>query len=92
MNFYTPQEVARLVVKAGFWLEDLNDEMRVTARKTGAAGVSDQAGALAGLGDAGQRLAQRNTELERERRRLGSRPLVRLASKARRRRRGPRDG
>jgi ubiquinone/menaquinone biosynthesis C-methylase UbiE len=90
MNFYTPQEVARLVVKAGFWLEDLNDEMRVTARKTGVAGVSDQAGALAGLGDAGQRLAQRNAELERELERLRSRPLARVASAARRRRaRGP---
>jgi SAM-dependent methyltransferase len=93
MNFYTPQEVGRLVVAAGFWLEELNDEMRVTARKTSVAGISDQAAPLIGLRDAEpQRLAQRNAELEREPRRLGSRPLVRLASKTRRRRRGTRDG
>jgi ubiquinone/menaquinone biosynthesis C-methylase UbiE len=89
MNFYTPQEVARLVVKAGFWLEDLNDELRVTVRKTGVAGVSDQAAALAGLGDAAPRLARRNAELERELERLRARPLARLRS-ATRRRRGPR--
>jgi SAM-dependent methyltransferase len=86
MNFYTPQEIARLVVKAGFWLEDLNDELRVAARKTGVAGVSDQAGALAGLADAAQRLARRNLELERELERLRARPLARLWSVTRRRR------
>jgi ubiquinone/menaquinone biosynthesis C-methylase UbiE len=90
MNFYTPQEIARLVVKAGFWLEDLNDELRVAARKTGVAGVSDQAAALAGLADAAQRLARRNLELERELERLRARPLARLRSVTRRRRvRGP---
>jgi ubiquinone/menaquinone biosynthesis C-methylase UbiE len=91
MNFYTPQEVARLVVKAGFWLEDLNDELRVTARKTGGAGVADQAAALAGLTDPAQRLARRNAELERELERLRGRPLARLRSATRRRRspRGP---
>jgi len=86
MNFYTPQEVSRLVIAAGFWLEDMNDEMRVTARKTGVAGISDQAGPLAGVPDATQqRLAQRNTELERELEHLRSWPLVRLASATRRR-------
>jgi ubiquinone/menaquinone biosynthesis C-methylase UbiE len=91
MNFYTPQEVGRLVVKAGFWLEDLNDELRVTARKTGVAGVSDRAEALACLGDAGQRLARRNAEPEREPERPRSRPLARLRSATRRgrRARGP---
>jgi ubiquinone/menaquinone biosynthesis C-methylase UbiE len=86
MNFYTPQEVARLVVKAGFWLEDLNDELRVTARKTGVAGMSDQAAASAGLADAAQRLARRNLELERELERFRARPLARLRSLTRRRR------
>jgi ubiquinone/menaquinone biosynthesis C-methylase UbiE len=85
MNFYTPQEVGRLVVAAGFWLEDLNSEMRVTARKTGGAGISDQAAALACLGDAEQRLARRNEELERELEGLRSRPLARLGSATRRR-------
>jgi ubiquinone/menaquinone biosynthesis C-methylase UbiE len=93
MNFYTPQEVGRLVVAAGFWLENLNDEMRVTARKTGSVGISDQAGALVGLGNAGQRLADRNAELERELERRRPRPLVRLRSATRGRlgARGPRD-
>jgi ubiquinone/menaquinone biosynthesis C-methylase UbiE len=86
MNFYTPQEVARLVVKAGFWLEDLNDELRATARKTGVVGVADRAAAQAGLGDAAERLARRNAELERELARLRARPrpLARLRSLARR--------
>lgn len=93
MNFYTPQEVGRLVVAAGFWLENLNDEMRVTARKTGDAGISDQARALVGLGNAGQRPADRNAELERELERRRPRPLVRLrsATRGRLRARGPRD-
>ena len=51
MNFYTPQEIARVVVAAGFWLAALNDEMRVEASKTAGAGVSDQAQALVGLDD-----------------------------------------
>jgi SAM-dependent methyltransferase len=79
MNFYTPQEVGRLVAAAGLWLEDLNDEMRVRARKTGGPGVSQQAGQLLGGHDAArQRLAERNAELEGELARIRARPLVRL--------------
>jgi SAM-dependent methyltransferase len=86
MNFYTPQEVARLLAAAGFWLEHLNDEMRVEAHKTGAVGLSEQAQELVGLHDAERRrLAQRNAELERALERLRSQPLVRLALAARRR-------
>jgi ubiquinone/menaquinone biosynthesis C-methylase UbiE len=86
MNFYTPQEVGRLVVAAGFWLEYLNDEMRVEAHKTGSAGISEQAQPLVGLHDAEKRrLAQRNAELEQALQRIGSRPLVRLVSAARQR-------
>jgi ubiquinone/menaquinone biosynthesis C-methylase UbiE len=86
MNFYTPQEIGRLVVAAGFWLEYLNDEMRVEARKTGSTGISEQAQPLVGLYDAEtQRLTQRNVELERALDRIRSQPLVRLASAARRR-------
>jgi ubiquinone/menaquinone biosynthesis C-methylase UbiE len=55
MNFYTPQEIARLVVAAGFWLEYLSDEMRVAARKTGRPGVSAQAQPLIGAHDPEQR-------------------------------------
>jgi ubiquinone/menaquinone biosynthesis C-methylase UbiE len=88
MNFYTPQEIGRLVVAAGFWLENLNDELRIQARKTGVAGISEQARPLVGLRAAEeQRLAQRNAELERALDRIRSQPLVRLASAARRLRR-----
>jgi ubiquinone/menaquinone biosynthesis C-methylase UbiE len=86
MNFYTPQEIGRLLVAAGFWLEHLSDEMRVQARKADGAGISEQAQELLGLHDAEkQRLAQRNAELERALQRIRSQPLVRLASAARRR-------
>jgi SAM-dependent methyltransferase len=91
MNFYTPQEVGRLLVAAGFWLEHLNDEMRVQACKTASAGISEQAQELVGLpGAERQQLEQRNAELERALERMRSWPLVRLASAARRlwRRRG----
>jgi SAM-dependent methyltransferase len=72
MNFYTPQEVGRLVVAAGFWLEDLNDEMRVTARKTGVAGISDQAAPLAGPPDAGQQRLPGRSTIGRRLRRIAS--------------------
>jgi SAM-dependent methyltransferase len=86
MSFYTPQEISRLVVAAGFWLEYLNDEMRVAARKTGSAGVSEQAQPLVGLHDAEkQRLEQRTAELEQALDRIRSHPLLRLAAAARRR-------
>jgi ubiquinone/menaquinone biosynthesis C-methylase UbiE len=86
MSFYTPQEISRLLVAAGFWLEYLNDEMRVAARKTGSAGVSEQAQPLVGLYDAEkQRLEQRTAELERALDRIRSHPLLRLAAAARRR-------
>jgi ubiquinone/menaquinone biosynthesis C-methylase UbiE len=90
MNFYTPQEVGRLVVAAGFWLEHLTDEMRVVARKQGSAGISEQALPLIGPDDAEkQRLRQRARELELALVRIRSNPLVRLASAARRRLRRP---
>ena len=86
MNFYTPQEIARVVVAAGFWLAALNDEMRVEARKTADAGVSEQAQTLVGLHDSQtQQLAERNAELERTLAEIRSRPLVRLAASVRRR-------
>jgi ubiquinone/menaquinone biosynthesis C-methylase UbiE len=86
MSFYTPQEIGRLLVAAGFWLEYLNDEMRVAARKTGSAGISEQAQPLVGLHDAEKhRLAQRNAELEQAMDRIRSHPLLRLAAAARRR-------
>jgi SAM-dependent methyltransferase len=86
MNFYTPQEVARLVVAAGFWLEHLNDEMRVEAHKTGGAGISAQARRLVEPHGADRRrLERRVAELERALERARPRPLRRLASAVRRR-------
>jgi SAM-dependent methyltransferase len=86
MNFYTPQEISRLVVAAGFWLEYLNDEMRVEVHKTGDPGISAQAQPMVGLYDAEKRrLVQRNVELERALNRIRSHPLIRVASGARRR-------
>jgi SAM-dependent methyltransferase len=90
MHFYTPQEVGRLVGAAGFWLEQLNGEMRVAARKRAEAGISEQAAPLVGLDDAErQRLQQRIVELEAALDRIRSHPLVRLAAAARRRLRPP---
>jgi ubiquinone/menaquinone biosynthesis C-methylase UbiE len=85
MNFYTPQELSRLLVAAGFWLEHLSEEMRAQARKTGSAGLSEQAQPLVGMRDSeNQRLAQRNAELEQALQRIRSQPLVRVASAVRR--------
>jgi SAM-dependent methyltransferase len=85
MNFYTPQELSRLLVAAGFWLEHLSEEMRAQARKTGSAGPSEQAQPLVGMHDSeNQRLAQRNAELEQALQRIRSQPLVRVASAVRR--------
>jgi ubiquinone/menaquinone biosynthesis C-methylase UbiE len=85
MNFYTPQELSRLLVAAGFWLEHLNEEMRAQARKTGSAGLSEQAQPLVGMHDSeNQRLARRNAELEQALQRIRSQPLVRVASAVRR--------
>jgi SAM-dependent methyltransferase len=94
MSFYTPQEVSRLLVAAGFWLERLDDELRAEARKTGTPGISEQAQPLVGLYDAeNRRLAERNAELERALERIRSQPLLRLAAAARRRlRRRPSGG
>jgi SAM-dependent methyltransferase len=86
MNFYTPQEVGRLLVATGFWLEYLNDEMRVEAHKTGSAGISEQAQPLVGLHDADkQRLERHVAELEQALERVRSQPLLRLAAGVRRR-------
>jgi ubiquinone/menaquinone biosynthesis C-methylase UbiE len=93
MNFYTPQELSRLLVRAGFWLDHLTEEMRAAARKTGSAGLSEQAQPLVGVHDAEcRRLAQRNAELERALQRIRSRPLVRVLSAVRRRLRRPAAG
>lgn len=39
MNFYTPAEVIQLTAKAGFWVEELTDDIMVRARKRQHAGV-----------------------------------------------------
>jgi ubiquinone/menaquinone biosynthesis C-methylase UbiE len=93
MNFYTPQEIGRLAVAAGFRLEHLTDEMRIQARKTAEPGLSEQAQQAIGLHDAARRrleehnaqLERRLAELERQLARIRSHPLVRLAVAGRRR-------
>ena len=75
MHFYTPVEVASLLVRAGFWVEAVDGQIVALARKTGTAGVDPASGErLAGLEYPllGQRLAQlenAQAELERMRRR-----------------------
>ena len=39
MNFYTPAEVIQLTAKAGFWVEELTDDIMVRARKRKHAGI-----------------------------------------------------
>jgi hypothetical protein len=39
MYFYTPSELTSLLVRAGFWLEHLDDEIIARARKTGVGGI-----------------------------------------------------
>jgi ubiquinone/menaquinone biosynthesis C-methylase UbiE len=39
MYFYTPSEVVSLLVRAGFWVEDLYEEVVAVARNTGVGGV-----------------------------------------------------
>jgi ubiquinone/menaquinone biosynthesis C-methylase UbiE len=39
MYFFTPAEVAHLLVRAGFWVESMNDAMDIVARRTSAPGL-----------------------------------------------------
>jgi SAM-dependent methyltransferase len=40
MHFYSPAEIVQLATKAGFWVEELDGEIRVQARKREQAGVA----------------------------------------------------
>jgi SAM-dependent methyltransferase len=99
MNFFTPQEVARLVTAAGFRLESLTEEMRAEARKTGEPGLAPEVEAMIGapadrerlaaqvrtLTAERDRLAERNAELTRQLDRIRSQPVIKLAAATRRR-------
>jgi ubiquinone/menaquinone biosynthesis C-methylase UbiE len=85
MNFYTPQEISRLLVAAGFWLENLSDEMRAEARKTGSAGISQQTQQLVGLHAAGTPPAGRAAEPALPPQPIRRQPLARLVAATRRR-------
>ncbi len=64
MHFYTPAEVASLLVRAGFWVEDIDGVIIAVARKTDQAGIG---GALVErvVGLEHPTMAQRLGELER---------------------------
>jgi ubiquinone/menaquinone biosynthesis C-methylase UbiE len=78
MNFYTPVELARLLVAAGFWVDRLTDRITVGARKTGAPGLSDQAKEQIGtLDPEKQQLIRRVSELEQALDRIRSNSVIR---------------
>jgi SAM-dependent methyltransferase len=90
MYFYSPAEIVQLATKAGFWVEELDGGILVTARKRGQAGVDpaiadgDDFSLLEGDTRLGPRdrylqLQQRNRELEVALERIRRHPLVRLA-------------
>jgi hypothetical protein len=85
MNFYTPVELARLLVAAGFWVDRLTSRISVEARKTGVPGLSDQAREEIGdLDPEKQRLIERVGELEEALARIRSNPIIHTAIRMRR--------
>jgi SAM-dependent methyltransferase len=85
MNFYTPVELARLLVAAGFWVDRLTSRISVEARKTGVPGLSDQAKEEIGaLDPEKQRLVERVGELEEALARIRSNPIIHTAIRMRR--------
>jgi ubiquinone/menaquinone biosynthesis C-methylase UbiE len=98
MCFWTPVEVVWLLSRAGLWVEALDEQMVVLARKTQAPGaVAEQFQAsidseLAGLTSSGRiaELDRQVMELERQLDRFRRHPIIRLALAARRAIRRPR--
>ncbi len=75
MHFYTPGEVVSLLVRAGFWVEDMGDEIVVLARRTGVAGIDPTLAERIASWDPW--LPRMTTEVERVRR-LAARAVVAL--------------
>jgi SAM-dependent methyltransferase len=91
MHFYTPAEVIQLTAKAGFWVEELTDDIVVVARKRKHAGVAlDIAGGedLVDLKARIRQLQQCNSQLLQRLDRVLDNPAVRIAIAARDRLRG----
>ena len=82
MHFYTPAEVLQLTTKAGFWVEELTDDIMVRARKRKHAGISlDITGGddLVDLKARNRQLQQRNSQLLQRLDRILGNPMVRTA-------------
>ena len=75
MHFYTPGEVVSLLVRAGFWVEDMGDEIVALARRTGVAGIDPTLAERIASWDPW--LPRMTTEVERVRR-LAARAVVAL--------------
>jgi ubiquinone/menaquinone biosynthesis C-methylase UbiE len=91
MHFYTPAEVIQLTTRAGFWVEELTDDIMVRARKRKHAGVAlDIAGGddLVDLKARNRQLQQSNNQLLQRLDRVLGNPMVRTAIAVRDRLRG----
>jgi SAM-dependent methyltransferase len=91
MHFYTPAEVIQLTTKAGFWVEELTDDIMVVARKRKHAGVAlDITGGddLVDLKARNRQLQQCNNQLLQRLDRIRGNPMVRTAIAVRGRLRG----
>jgi ubiquinone/menaquinone biosynthesis C-methylase UbiE len=80
MYFYTPAEVIRLTTKAGFWIEDLGEEIVVVARKRPTPGIAPELAAIHDTALLRARVAQLTGDLERVR----NHPAVRVLRRLRR--------
>jgi SAM-dependent methyltransferase len=91
MNFYTPAEVIQLTAKAGFWVEELTDDIMVRARKCKHAGIAlDITGGddLVDLKARNRQLQQANNQLVKRLDGILGNPMVRTAIAIRDRLRG----
>ena len=82
MHFYTPAEVIQLTTKAGFWVEELTDDIMVRARKRSHAGIGlDIADGedLVDLKARNRQLQQYNYQLLQRLDRILGNPAVRTA-------------
>jgi ubiquinone/menaquinone biosynthesis C-methylase UbiE len=85
MYFWTPAEVVWLLTRAGFWVEELDQEMVIKARRTSSAGAPAELlertlGAPPEHGRSSGRIPELRRKADRHRRN----PVVRLAVAARR--------
>jgi SAM-dependent methyltransferase len=91
MHFYTPAEVIQLTTKAGFWVEELTDDIIVRARKRKHAGIAlDITGGhdLVDLKARNRQLQQCNNQLLQRLDGILGNPMVRTAIAVRDRLRG----